>query len=187
MNEGRRTNEKINDPGTTFPTRLFVNLEDSDQLLHPCRLVSLHCQPKDALDAWLLTQYPAQVSRLIWACWVHFQSCRKCFAGLAQMEWWHKEITNRNLHTKKKTWILPTTGIYVLLFFSKINLKQYCNDPKYWDRQAWANSVDPDQMPQNAASYQGLHCLPLAQHYLDKSRGSKIHFFQILGQSMARS
>ena len=24
-----------------------------------------------------------------------------------------------------------------------------------------ANSVDPDQMPQNVASDQGLHCLPL--------------------------
>ena len=27
--------------------------------------------------------------------------------------------------------------------------------------QAWANSVDPDQMMQNAASDQGLHCLEL--------------------------
>ena len=24
--------------------------------------------------------------------------------------------------------------------------------PKYCDKQAWANSVDPDQAPQNAAS-----------------------------------
>ena len=35
--------------------------------------------------------------------------------------------------------------------------QQYRNDPKYWDRQAWANSVDPDQMPQNVASDQGPH------------------------------
>ena len=41
----------------------------------------------------------------------------------------------------------------------------YCNNPKYWDGQAWANSVDPDQMLQNAASDQGLHCLPLIQRY----------------------
>ena len=34
-----------------------------------------------------------------------------------------------------------------------------------WDRQALANSVDPDQMPQNAASDQGLHCLPYIQQY----------------------
>ena len=31
----------------------------------------------------------------------------------------------------------------------------------YLDRQAWANSVDPDQIPQNAESDQGLHWLPL--------------------------
>ena len=24
----------------------------------------------------------------------------------------------------------------------------YINNPKYWDRQAWANSLDPDQMLQ---------------------------------------
>ena len=41
----------------------------------------------------------------------------------------------------------------------------YHNNLKYWDRQACANSVDPDQMPQNAASEQGLHCLPLIQQY----------------------
>ena len=31
----------------------------------------------------------------------------------------------------------------------------------YWNRQARANSVDPDQTPQNAASNQGLHSLIL--------------------------
>ena len=25
----------------------------------------------------------------------------------------------------------------------------FCNKPKCWDKQAWANSVDPDQMLQN--------------------------------------
>lgn len=30
-------------------------------------------------------------------------------------------------------------------------------------RQAGANNVDPDETPQNAASHQGLHCLPLIQ------------------------
>ena len=39
----------------------------------------------------------------------------------------------------------------------------YHNDPKYWNRQARGNSVDPDQKPQNAFSDQGLHCLPLIQ------------------------
>ena len=31
----------------------------------------------------------------------------------------------------------------------------------YSDRQDWANSLDPDQMPQNAASDQGLYCFQL--------------------------
>ena len=48
---------------------------------------------------------------------------------------------------------------------------------KYWDRQAWANSVDPDQTPQNAASDQGLHCLPHVQKLLDTSIGSEMELF----------
>ena len=34
-----------------------------------------------------------------------------------------------------------------------------------WERQGYANSVDPDQMPQYVASDQGLQSLPLIQHY----------------------
>ena len=41
----------------------------------------------------------------------------------------------------------------------------YHIDPKYWARHAWANSVDPDQTPQSAASDQGLHCLPIIQQF----------------------
>ena len=36
---------------------------------------------------------------------------------------------------------------------------------QYWNRYAFANSIDPDQMPQNVASDQGLHCLPYIQLY----------------------
>ena len=36
----------------------------------------------------------------------------------------------------------------------------YHDTSKCWDWQARANSVDPDQMLQNAASDLGLHCLP---------------------------
>ena len=42
----------------------------------------------------------------------------------------------------------------------------YCNNPKYWNRQARENRLDQDQTPQNAASDQGLHCLPLVQQYI---------------------
>ena len=34
-------------------------------------------------------------------------------------------------------------------------------------RQASANSVDPDETPQNAASHQGLYCLPLIQLFFE--------------------
>ena len=37
----------------------------------------------------------------------------------------------------------------------------------YSDKEASANSVDPDQTLKNATSDQGLHCLPLIQQRLD--------------------
>ena len=45
----------------------------------------------------------------------------------------------------------------------------------YSDRQAWANSVDTDETPQNAASHQGLHYLPLIQQYLEIKSGSELY------------
>ena len=48
---------------------------------------------------------------------------------------------------------------------SEVDNEEYRNNPKDWDRQAFANSVDPDQMPQNAASDQGQHCLTYKQLY----------------------
>ena len=44
----------------------------------------------------------------------------------------------------------------------------------FWDRQAWVNSVDPDQKLMNLASDQGLHCLPLIQQFLDMLTGSQM-------------
>ena len=40
----------------------------------------------------------------------------------------------------------------------------------YSDRQTLANSIDPDQTPQNAASDQGLHCLPVIQQFYKHSQ-----------------
>ena len=54
-------------------------------------------------------------------------------------------------------------GIFLLLHKNKFY--EYRNNPKYWDRQVWANSLDPDQTPQNTASDLCLHCLPLIQQY----------------------
>ena len=48
----------------------------------------------------------------------------------------------------------------------------------YLDKQAGANSVDPDEMPQNVASHQGLHSLPLIQQFLDTTSGSILYFFK---------
>ena len=46
------------------------------------------------------------------------------------------------------------------------------------DRQAGANIVDPDEMLQNVASHQGLHCLPIIQQFLDTTSGSKLYLFK---------
>ena len=53
----------------------------------------------------------------------------------------------------------------------------YHNNPKYWDRQAEANSVDPNML-QNMAFDQGLHCLLLDHQFLDSSRGSQMDLFE---------
>ena len=49
---------------------------------------------------------------------------------------------------------------------------RHCNNLKYWERQVCANSVDPDQMPQNVASDQGLYCFHLIQQGM--SMGSRM-------------
>ena len=48
----------------------------------------------------------------------------------------------------------------------------------YLDRHAWANSIDPDKTPQNAASHLGLHCLPLIQQFLDTTSSSELYWFK---------
>ena len=50
----------------------------------------------------------------------------------------------------------------------------YHNNPKYWDGQVRANSVDLDQTPRIAASDHGLHCLPSIQQFVDTSSDIKM-------------
>ena len=51
--------------------------------------------------------------------------------------------------------------IFSLKIKRKKRLSEWCRkDSKYWDRQAFANSVNLDHMPHSVASDQGLHCLP---------------------------
>ena len=50
--------------------------------------------------------------------------------------------------------------------------------PYVYRQTAWANGVDPDETPQNAASHQGLHCMPLIQQFLYTTSGSKVYLFK---------
>ena len=63
-------------------------------------------------------------------------------------------------------------GLVIDFFY----LKQYRMYPKYSDRQTKANSVDPDQTPQNAASDQGLHYLSLIQQCLERIKRACLNF-----------
>ena len=54
----------------------------------------------------------------------------------------------------------------------------YCNNPKYWERQALANGDDPGQKAQNAASDQDLHCLPYLSNTLDTTTGIRMDYFK---------
>ena len=53
-----------------------------------------------------------------------------------------------------------------------------CKYHMYSNKQAWANSVEPDEMQQNAASHQALLCLPLILQFLDATSGSKLYLFK---------
>ena len=54
-----------------------------------------------------------------------------------------------------------------------VNLKKkfnYRNDPKFSDRQVWANSADPDQT--------APHCLQFHLHVFDKIPSGLVSFFE---------
>ena len=67
--------------------------------------------------------------------------------------------------------------VYIVSLAISILSFNYRNNPKYWDRQSLAISVDPDQTPQHAASDQGLYCLPFMGIFVDTSTGSKLDLF----------
>ena len=71
---------------------------------------------------------------------------------------------------------------WLVSFLGELRLQKWHSEyriyRKYLDRQAWANSVDPDEMPQNAASHQGLLCLRIVQQCLDTITGSKLYLFK---------
>ena len=55
------------------------------------------------------------------------------------------------------------------------------NNPKYWEGQACASNVDPDQMSHNVVSDHGLHCLALIQQCFRHINRQKNGLFQISG------
>ena len=65
------------------------------------------------------------------------------------------------------------TQIYILsLWHFQIGVKHFTNTimtlKTSWDRQAWANNVDPDQTaPRKEQFDQGMHCLSFRFHLLD--------------------
>ena len=73
----------------------------------------------------------------------------------------------------------PFPFVDVIYSFQWFYIKgDYRIDRIFSDRQAWANSVDPDETPQNAASHQGLQCLPVIQQFLDTRSGSIFYLFK---------
>ena len=50
----------------------------------------------------------------------------------------------------------------------------YCNNPKYWDRESLANTLDQVQRLQNWTSDQGLLCLRFLKKFLDTSISNKM-------------
>ena len=56
---------------------------------------------------------------------------------------------------------LNHASVWMHFVLTGLQQRLYRNDPKFSDRQVWANSADPDQ------SVQGLHCLPFRRHRLD--------------------
>ena len=54
----------------------------------------------------------------------------------------------------------------------------YHNNPKYWDRQDLANSVHPNNMPQNAFSDQIYSPYPSSNSILDTPTGSQMVLFK---------
>ena len=75
------------------------------------------------------------------------KQCRSRSVGLfrSQLIW---------IYTVCKDWAYPGSAGQGLILFGCKKCLTYRNNPKYRYRQTRANSVDPDQTPQNAASDQ---------------------------------
>ena len=73
----------------------------------------------------------------------------------------------------KTNFRIITTNYSIVRFFSQFlrglyigRICTYRNDPKFSDRQVWANSVDQDQTAPEQSD-QGLYCLPFCLHLVN--------------------
>ena len=96
----------------------------------------------------------------------------------------HKFVWSiRSYFMRKMSWVCHLLNLPIALQAISWRATTFTVITLYWDRQAKsANSVDPDQMPQNAASDQGLLCLPYIQQYLRHINRKQNGLFQVLGQ-----
>ena len=62
-------------------------------------------------------------------------------------------------------WSDTYSTIYKRRAIAMTKLCNYHINCMYSDSQSWANNEDSDETPKNAASHQGLHCLPLIQQF----------------------
>ena len=82
--------------------------------------------------------------------------------------------------TKRRDQYLKT-GVYFALDHHNINNPYIHNDPKFLDRQVWANSADTDQTaPEGNQPEQGLHFLPNSFYIFWMHYSTKGKTFQIL-------
>ena len=66
--------------------------------------------------------------------------------------WTHRTTSGRHMVQRGTLLWIPQSKVAERLV--------YCNNPKFSDRYAWANSADLDQTAPSKQSDQGLHCLP---------------------------
>ena len=77
------------------------------------------------------------------------------------------ESTKRKKILKKKKLQVPMHPKKLIFIIYCTAKSCYRNVPKFWDRQVWANSADPDQTAHQEQSDQGLHCLQFPLHLLE--------------------
>ena len=97
----------------------FAPSKDSDQPVYLCSLISLCCQPEDALDAWLPGECPvktdqtAQMGRLIWV----FAGCTCSVVGnavprLISLRKHAYQIYWKFYHQKNETFQIKNSDIF---------------------------------------------------------------------------